>query len=611
MVTIEKKEDEQKQGSNPSVVEAFISALFASAPSSTSTIATIPSSSPESKGKSKSEDTTVRKSASEGAHVHESKVEEYNPAERSSTPTSEPSGYPELFSPSAPTTATKARTVVKRERSSTEEVGAYSQPSKRKMTQASNATNSNKRYDEPVYQRHGRGRGSRETGSASPSRTGSDKRAYDHHHHQYQKQRNQQSQQHQQQRTSNDQSAPPSSSYRGKAEIVRYHLQAQRGQPASSTYILALEPVDWGTAVAESRMLIRDIPMHLDNWDLLDHFAPYGEIIEVVIKNQLGFVHFVDATACRAAVTGENGKFIKNFKLRLEVCKQKPHFARGNHTAAVKTAAQSTVTTHVHLLVWDHVPSAYVNHIRQNFERASLPTQTSYLVNRPASNQEQIIRDKVNIGAIAILNLESRHEQQRTIDLRVLSKSSDENIHYEAYDSISLNDAIAITKIGYRSNRSISKSPPLRQDQATPIRDLEIQQQKPQPPPLDLATIQQLDVNTLATIYDLVHVQLENAIAANHGTVHGQQHQQYMYPSKISSAPYQITPTYQQFSQPAFSYSEQFPSNASMNTRSFYQYPQYPPSPPQPLTSPANHVPIPLSTEQLGNILSSINNNHQ
>ncbi|ORZ26155.1 hypothetical protein BCR42DRAFT_401690 [Absidia repens] len=609
MGTIEKKQDEQKQGSNPSVVDAFISALFASAPSSTSTIATTSSSSsPESnlldKGKSQSEDTPVRKSVSVGAHVHESKVEEYNPAETSSTPTSETSGRSEPFS--AATAATKARTAVKRERSLTEEVGAYSQPSKRKIAQASTTTSGNKRYDEPVYQRHVHGRGSRETGSASPSRTGSEKRAYDHH--QYHKQHNQQSQQHQQQRILNDQSAPPSSSYRGKAEIVRYHLQAQRGQPASSTYILALEPVDWSTAVAESRMLIRDIPMHMDNWDLLDHFAPYGEIIEVVIKNQLGFVHFVDASACRAAVTGENGKFIKNFKLRLEVCKQKPHFARGNHTAAEKMTAQPTVTTHVHLLVWDHVPPAYVNHIRQNFECASLPTQTSYLANRHASNQEQIIREKVNIGAIAVLNLESKHEQQRTIDLRVLNKSSNENIHYEAYDSISLDDAIAITKIGYRSSRSISKSPPHRQDQtytvqATSIRNHETPQQKPQPP-LDLATIQQLDVNTLATIYDLVHIQLENALAAYHGKVNGQQHQQFMHPTQISSALYQITPTYQQLSQPAL-------SNTSMSTRSFYQYPQYPPSSPQLLTSPARHVPIPLSTEQLGNILSSVNNNHQ
>jgi hypothetical protein len=219
-------------------------------------------------------------------------------------------------------------------------------------------------------------------------------------------------------------------------------------------------------------MLIRDVPTHMDNWDLLDHFAPYGEIIEVVIKNQLGFVHFADATACQAAVVGENGKFFKNFKLSkyynmffitimlaifcffsficlfislgLEICKQKPHFARGNHTAPAKTVAppknnqyqSPTASTHVHLLVWDHVPSTYVQYVSQSFERASLPTQVSYLVNRAASNQEQIIREKVNIGAIAVLNLEGRHEQQQTVDLRVLNKSHNDNIHFEGKQDI-------------------------------------------------------------------------------------------------------------------------------------------------------------------------------
>jgi hypothetical protein len=84
----------------------------------------------------------------------------------------------------------------------------------------------------------------------------------------------------------------------------------------------------------------------------------------------------------------------------------------------------------VHLIIWDKVPSGYIDHIRFKFEKASLPIAISSMRNRAASDEEQIIRQKAQSGVIAVLNIEMKHEQQRTVDLRLV-KTSGASVHFD------------------------------------------------------------------------------------------------------------------------------------------------------------------------------------
>lgn len=102
------------------------------------------------------------------------------------------------------------------------------------------------------------------------------------------------------------------------------------------------------------------------------------------------------------------------------MCNTKPSFARGN----------DITKPNVHLIIWDKVPSGYIDHIRFKFEKASLPIAISSMRNRAASDEEQIIRQKAQSGFIAVLNIEMKHEQQRTVDLRLL-KASGASIHFD------------------------------------------------------------------------------------------------------------------------------------------------------------------------------------
>lgn len=131
---------------------------------------------------------------------------------------------------------------------------------------------------------------------------------------------------------------------------------------------------------------------------------------------------------------------------------------------------------------------------------------------------------------------------------------------------------------------------------------------QPQRSSLDVNVLQQLDVNTLAAIYDIVHVQLEAALAQQQQT---RQQQQVFYHTPQSFNPHTAPPLYQQLPQVSHNRSTGSPYAANMpSTTTQYPNGQYPHSPPHQIT-PAKYEPIPLSTEQLGNILSSLNSNNR
>ncbi|KAI9309508.1 hypothetical protein BJ944DRAFT_258368 [Cunninghamella echinulata] len=384
------------------------------------------------------------------------------------------------------------------------------------------------------------------------------------------------------------------------------------------TRVLALKPVDWSQVVPEARMLIRQVPSTIDNWDLYDHFSHYGEVIEVVIKNHLGFVHFEHPDYCKKAVECEKGKPLNGYILDLEVCRQKPQFARdeppsstlSTHATNIskrrdprrapnaspdrshqhrnsssrqhqhqyhhpqqqqqqqqqyqynhqqqRSPSQSNQRLHsnylnpsrnmdgsVQLIMWEHVNRNYIDLIKNRFEAESLRIYISHMSKSQHVNYDDIMTDKGKQGAIAVINVEQKHDYSRTVDLHTFEKSLNGNLKFEVYDNISLDDAIALVKKCQKQSISPS-APPLNTNTTTtttstttnmnPLSNISTTLQLNQP--FDLAAISRLDVNTLATIYDLVHEQLEAAIAAQnkpstynyHPTSQQQQQQQQQQP---------------------------------------------------------------------------------
>ncbi|KAI8329441.1 hypothetical protein BC941DRAFT_476265 [Chlamydoabsidia padenii] len=537
-----KKQEQGKQDGNSSVIDAFISALFASSQ---------PTASPATPSVN-----------GDGFPLPESTEEQMAKSECTSIPVKLES------TPAVTDLASPALKATKREFILTEEVEAYTQLSRRRKT------------DPSPEREYGEGKSRESVGFSHENRN-----PYNQH--------IDQPQPHLYPQNQGQSSTPPSVRYREKAKIVTQRLPAQHGQSASVTHMLALKPVDWSKTTARSRMLIRNIPSTLNNWELLDHFSPYGEIVEVVIKNHIGFVQFIDVSSCQAAVCCENGKTIKGVLLKLEVCKTKPSFARRNdHSKPL-----------ANLIIWDQVPPGYIDHIRFKFEKASLPIAVSSMRNRSASDEDRIIRQKAHPGVIAVLNVEIKHEQQRTIDLRLLNAFGT-SIHFDAYDSISLDDAITLIKEKSIANRPPPKSPPHFQGHSdTPAQTSPKEVHPPYHPSLDIAALQQLDVNTLAAIYDMVHVQLESALAQHQQS---QQQQQTLYQTQTPYSLNPEVPVYQQFPQVTLSRSTPPPLSPTSFLGSAYSNSHHTHSPPHNLGS-VNHESIPLSTEQLGNILSSLN----
>lgn len=263
-----KKQEKSKQEKDPSVIEAFISALFASQPTTT------PVSS------SANRDVLFNPTAKEKDSNTETAPIPKSPASDTSVKVESTTAVTRVTSPGS--------SAVKREISLTDEVEAYTQLSRRRKP---NLTQGDE-YGE---------RGLRDMKGFEHD----DRKRYDQH---IDQPRHQPYFQHGPRQSS---SPPPSSKYHGKVKIVTQRLPAQNGQSASTTHMLALKPVNWSKVTAKSRMLIRNIPPMLNNWDLLDYFSPYGEIVEVVIKNHIGFIQFIEVSSCQTAVRCENGKNLK------------------------------------------------------------------------------------------------------------------------------------------------------------------------------------------------------------------------------------------------------------------------------------------------------------
>ncbi|KAG0165144.1 hypothetical protein DFQ28_009496 [Apophysomyces sp. BC1034] len=107
-----------------------------------------------------------------------------------------------------------------------------------------------------------------------------------------------------------------------------YHTQARRTAAMETPQILSRREINWDNLAPESRMLVRRLPSSAEKRQIMDYFSNYGEVLEVVLKNNYGFVQFSDSRACAAAVQQENGRHYKGVVLDLEVCRQKPCFAR-------------------------------------------------------------------------------------------------------------------------------------------------------------------------------------------------------------------------------------------------------------------------------------------
>ncbi|CAO3629642.1 unnamed protein product [Cunninghamella blakesleeana] len=331
------------------------------------------------------------------------------------------------------------------------------------------------------------------------------------------------------------------------------------------TRVLALKPVDWSQVVPEARMLIRQVPSTIDNWDLYDHFSRYGEVIEVVIKNHLGFVHFEHPDYCKKAVDREKGNSLNGYILDLEVCRQKPQFARDEPASSTtnpsvtskkhdprriinaspdrshqyrNTSSKQQQQHHQHspsqlnqrsqlnysrnmdgtvqLIMWDHVNRNFIDLIKNRFESESLKIFISHMSKSQHANYDDIMTEKGKQGVIAVINVEQKHDYSRTVDLHTFEKSSNGNLKFEVYDNVTLDDAIALVKKSHKSSIVSSTSPlntntNINTANANVLANLSTTLQLNQP--FDLTAISRLDVNTLATIYDLVHEQLEAAIA--------------------------------------------------------------------------------------------------
>ncbi|KAF7721084.1 hypothetical protein EC973_005424 [Apophysomyces ossiformis] len=120
--------------------------------------------------------------------------------------------------------------------------------------------------------------------------------------------------------------ASPRKGPQGKPHF--YHTQTRRTVAMETPQILSRRDINWDNLTPESRMLVRRLPSSAEKRQIMDYFSKYGEVLEVVLKGNYGFVQFNDSRACATAVQQENGRHYKGVVLDLEVCRQKPCFAR-------------------------------------------------------------------------------------------------------------------------------------------------------------------------------------------------------------------------------------------------------------------------------------------
>ncbi|KAL0094462.1 hypothetical protein F4703DRAFT_1818894 [Phycomyces blakesleeanus] len=73
--------------------------------------------------------------------------------------------------------------------------------------------------------------------------------------------------------------------------------------------------IDRKTLTPETRMLIRRLPAHIKHREIVNHFSKYGEVLEFVPKKLHGFIQFSNPHSCAAAVRAESGKSFHGFVL--------------------------------------------------------------------------------------------------------------------------------------------------------------------------------------------------------------------------------------------------------------------------------------------------------
>ncbi|GES84701.1 RNA recognition motif containing protein [Rhizophagus clarus] len=99
-----------------------------------------------------------------------------------------------------------------------------------------------------------------------------------------------------------------------------------------------------------SRLFLGNLSTHsTSRKELFDIFSPYGEILQISIKNSFGFVQYDNVESVKKAIEKENGRILHGLKLGLEISYSKPW----NHSPVQEEGGFKSGVIHRHKKHWN------------------------------------------------------------------------------------------------------------------------------------------------------------------------------------------------------------------------------------------------------------------
>ncbi|KAI9319758.1 hypothetical protein BX666DRAFT_1322282 [Dichotomocladium elegans] len=107
---------------------------------------------------------------------------------------------------------------------------------------------------------------------------------------------------------------------------------------------------------AATRLIIRGMPSDRIPEELLaERFGQYGEVLEIVPKDNYTFIQFPDVESCANAVKSEQGQMLEGWQFVLQVCRNKPNGrdsrkqnGRDSHNASREKDMRSRISHRQH-----------------------------------------------------------------------------------------------------------------------------------------------------------------------------------------------------------------------------------------------------------------------
>ncbi|ORX51278.1 hypothetical protein DM01DRAFT_1337326 [Hesseltinella vesiculosa] len=280
----------------------------------------------------------------------------------------------------------------------------------------------------------------------------------------------------------------------------------------TQTHTLTLERPDWTEDVSESQLVIQHVPSSWNNYDLLDIFHPFGKIVEIVIENSIGTIRFQDLASCKRALTGINGKTIRDHRLAVYIKRKEPkkqnseRHNQPNNTRRMKNQRAAsrpspTMTSRpeqVDILVWDRVNYDYCEYVKSACQQSNIPASIS-LVPNARDKPSKVVTGRMELGARCVLSIQERHTRTHTVDVYIAVPSHSSKVNFQVHNQKSLPEAIQLAQQQLHPKPSYP----------TPASNQTV----------DISSLAPEYIDMLASLYDTFYEPLKQTLASKQASV--------------------------------------------------------------------------------------------